>query len=76
MEKELEVVEISNKEYYIIKKIKHGDNVYFYLSNVVDDSDMLIRKANIQDEDLLLPLKDKNEFDMACTLIFSNLKRA
>lgn len=76
MEKELEVVVIENKEYYIIKEISHGDNIYLYLSNVENDDDMLIRKTTIENKDLIVPLQNKQEFDIACALMFSNQKRA
>lgn len=76
MEKELEVVEIDNKEYYVMKEITHGDNIYLYLSNVLDDDDMLIRKTTVQNRDLIIPLQNKQEFDIACALMFSSQKRA
>lgn len=76
MEKELEIVEIDNKEYYIIKEIPHGNNIYLYLSNVANDDDMMIRKTTSQDKDLIVPLSSKQEFDIACALMFSNQKRA
>lgn len=76
MEKELEIVEIDNKEYYVIKEIPHGNNVYLYLSNVTNDDDMMIRKTTSQDKDLIVPLSSKQEFDIACALMFSNQKRA
>lgn len=75
MEKELEIVEVDNKEYYIIKEIPHGDNIYLYLSNINNDDDMMIRKTS-QDRDLIVPLSSKQEFDIACALMFSNQKRA
>lgn len=76
MEKELEIVEIDKKEYYIIKEIAHGNNIYLYLSNVDDDDDMMIRKTTNQDKDLIVPLSSKEEFDIACALMFSKEKRA
>ncbi len=76
MKKEFEVVNIDNKEYYILKEIAHGGNVYLYLSNVVDDDDMMIRKTSIQDKELIVPLDDTNEFNIACALMFSDKKRA
>lgn len=76
MNKELEIVEIDKKEYYIMKEIMHGDNVYLYLSNVVDDDDMLIRKTTVQDRELIVPLQNKQEFDIACALMYSSQKRA
>lgn len=76
MEKELEIIEIDKKEYYIIKEIAHGDNIYLYLSNVDDDDDMMIRKTTNQDKDLIVPLSSKEEFDIACALMFSKEKRA
>lgn len=76
MDKEVEIVEINNKKYYVMKEISHGENNYLYLSNVIDDDDMMIRKTTAQDREQLVPLSNKQEFDIACALMFSNQKRA
>ena len=71
MEKELEIIEIDNKEYYVMKEVVRGENVYFYLSNVNDFNDIMIRKSSSKERDLVTPLENKEEFDIACTLLFT-----
>lgn len=72
MEKELEIIEIDNKEYYVMKEVVRGENIYFYLSNVNDFNDIMIRKATSKENDLVIPLESKEEFDIACALLFTN----
>lgn len=71
MEKELEIIEIDNKEYYVMKEVVRGENVYFYLSNVNDFNDIMIRKSSSKERDLVIPLENKEEFDIACALLFT-----
>ena len=73
MEKELEVITIDDKDYVIIESVDHENNKYLYLSNVIDEEDTLIRKINKDDENKVLPLRDENEFELACNLLFKFL---
>jgi hypothetical protein len=72
MNKELEVVTIEDKEYTILKEKKHNDTTYFYLSNLNDEEDTLIRKSTKEDEDLLIPLSNDKEFDLAAGLLIKD----
>ena len=45
MEKELELITLGDKEYYILNEVKRNGTTYIYLSNVVDSDDTLIRKS-------------------------------
>lgn len=73
MEKELEVITIDDKDYVIIEEVDHENDKYLYLSNVIDEEDTLIRKINKDDTKTVLPLKDENEFELACNLLFKFL---
>jgi hypothetical protein len=73
MEKELEVITIDDKDYVIIEEVDHENDKYLYLSNVIDEEDTLIRKINKDDENKVLPLRDENEFELACNLLFKFL---
>lgn len=73
MEKELEVITIDDKDYVIIEEVDHENDKYLYLSNVIDEEDTLIRKINKDDNKTVLPLKDENEFELACNLLFKFL---
>ena len=56
---EVEIYSFDNKDYVLVTKI----DSYLYLSNEKDPRDMMIRKEDINDPDLLLPLED-DELDL------------
>lgn len=62
---EVEIYSFDNKDYVLIAKI----DSYLYLSNEKNPSDMMIRKEDINDSDLLLPLEDDEEFEKALLLL-------
>jgi len=70
MMKNLEILSIDGSDYYILKEILHNKVYYLYLMNVEDGNDMFIRKANEQNQDIVLPLDSDEEFDLACALLF------
>ena len=76
MEKEVEVITLGDKEYYILNEVKHNEVTYIYLSNVIDRDDTLIRKSSKDDEDMYIPLQSEEEFELACLLLFRNKKDA
>ena len=76
MEKEVEVITLGDKEYYILNEVKHNGVTYIYLSNVIDRDDTLIRKNSKDDEDMYIPLQSEEEFELACLLLFRNKKDA
>ena len=59
-----------NKEYLIIDKIKDNDNFYIYLMNKFDETDLVVRKEiiNEDDEHFLVGLKDEDEVEKALRL--------
>lgn len=68
MEKEVEVVEIDDKNYIVIKEATKDDKTFLYLSNINDEEDTLIRKLDIDDKNKVLPLENDEEFELACNL--------
>ena len=62
---EVEIYSFDNKDYVLVTKI----DSYLYLSNEKDPRDMMIRKEDINDTDLLLPLEDDEEFEKALLLL-------
>lgn len=63
------VVEIDNKEYYLIKQLFEADNCYCYFFNVENKHDMCIRKLIVKDgENYLVGLDDEEEFNFAMNL--------
>ena len=64
--KEIEVIEINNTNYIILKEVKHKDTSYLYLSNIDDEEDTMIRKL---EDDNIVPLASEEEFEIACNLL-------
>lgn len=69
MEKELEVVKIDDKDYAIIHEIEKDGKTFLYMSNVEDENDNMIRKIEPNNKDLILPLENDQEFELACGLL-------
>ena len=73
MSKELEYVELEDKENYVILKILEGTNKYVYLANIKDASDLVIRKLIVIDEqEILSGLDTDQEFNEAMELFKKN----
>lgn len=70
MNKELEVVEIDDKTYFILKEATSNNKTYLYLSNINDEEDTLIRKL---EDTNVLPLEDDKEFEVACNLFIKEI---
>jgi hypothetical protein len=72
MDKEVEIITIDNKDYAILKETETDSNTYFYLSNINDSNDIMIRKSSKEDNDLLIPLDNEKEFDLASSLLIKD----
>lgn len=73
MSKELEYVELEDKENYVILKILEGTNKYVYLANIKDASDLVIRKLIVIDgQEILAGLDTDQEFNEAMELFKKN----
>lgn len=64
---EIDVYTIDNKDYLLVDQIQE----FLYLSNAEDEEDMMIRKLDQLDEELLLPLDSDEEFEKALLLLTS-----
>lgn len=64
--RDVEVVDINDNTYIILKEVKHKETSFLYLSNINDEEDTLIRKS---DGDNLVPLASEEEFEIACNLL-------
>lgn len=62
---EVEIYSFDDKDYVLVTKI----DSYLYLSNEKDPRDMMIRKEDVNNPDLLLPLEDDEEFEHALLLL-------
>lgn len=66
----------NNKEYLILNEIKNGSDKYIYLVNTEDQKDFCIRKSLVNSEkEVLIGLKDEEEFRKALLLFNKNLKK-
>ena len=68
--RELEVIEIDDKSYLILKEIIKDNKTYLYLSNINDEEDTLIRKM---EDSNILPLENDKEFELACNLFIKEI---
>lgn len=60
---EMKVVELDDKEYYVVKEIKYNNKLYYFLINTEDKDDFQIRKVTEENNELfLLGLDDEEEF--------------
>lgn len=73
MEKEIEIIEIDEKEYCVINEVTYKEKTFLYLSNILDEEDTLIRKVSQEDKNTVVPLQDENEFEIACNLLCKNI---
>lgn len=73
MKKELEVIEIDEKEYCVINEVTYKEKTFLYLSNIQDEEDTIIRKVSPEDENIVIPLQDEKEFEIACNLLCKNI---
>lgn len=60
---EMKVVELDDKEYYVVKEIKYNNKLYYFLINTEDKDDFQIRRVTEENNELfLLGLDDEEEF--------------
>ena len=66
---ELEIIEIDNQEYYVLTELQGQTEKYLYLSNVNDEDDAFLRKADKNNSDIVIPLESDEELIEATTLL-------
>ena len=66
---ELEIIEIDDKEYYVLTELPGKEENYLYLSNVNDDEDVFLRKSDKTNPDIVIPLESDEELKEAATLL-------
>ena len=62
---EVTIFSFDDKDYMLLDQIHD----YVYLSNVDDRRDMMIRKVDPNDDEVLLPIEDDEEFEKALLLL-------
>lgn len=72
--KEVEVMTVGSKDYFIMKEvIDHGIS-YVFLSGVADPEDVMIRKSTPDNPDYYVPLENEEEYHLATLLLFQEAK--
>ena len=61
--------EIEGKKYMITNQAKDNNIVYYFLSNLEDNEDMMIKKAKENDLSMLYPLDNDGEVIHAIRLL-------
>ena len=60
---EMKVVELNNKDYYVVKEIVLNDILYYILINTKDKTDLQIRKISEENGEIfVLGLDNEKEF--------------
>lgn len=71
---ELEIIEIDNKEYYVLTELKGKSETYLYLSNKEDEEDTFLRKVDKNEPNTIIPLESEEEFEEATELLQEFIK--
>ena len=61
--------EIDGKEYMITNEVNDNDIIYYFLSNLEEKDDIMVRKSNKNDLTTLYPLDDIEEVTHAIDLL-------
>ena len=62
---QVKVYSFDNKKFVLVEQI----NNYLFLVNMKNSHDMMIRKENVEEPNVLLPLDDDDEFEYALQLL-------
>ena len=73
MIQEIEYFEIDGKEYMIAGEIDDNSMIYYFLINLNDKKDFILKKAVSNNADMLLPLDNEYEFDRTINLFKERL---
>ena len=61
--------EIDDKEYMITNEIEDNNLIYYFLSNLDEKEDIMIRKTKKDDPSILYPLDNVDEVEHAINLL-------
>ena len=67
---DIDVITLHDGDYYIIDSVIKDNIKYLLLSKIEDFENILIKKINLDNEDIVLPIESKKEFELACMLLF------
>ena len=69
---DVDTITINNKEYIILKEIINNNNHYCYLSNINDNSDIMIKKIIIENNEEYFINLTQDEFYLALNLFIKS----
>ena len=67
---DIDVITLHDGDYYIIDSAIKDNIKYLLLSKTDDFENILIKKIDLNNEDMVLPVESKSEFELACMLLF------
>lgn len=67
--KEVEIYNINDKEYMLLKKVEKNNDTYLYFSGIEEGNDYIIRKLDPEDSEMMIPLADEEEVKKAILLL-------
>ena len=70
--KDVEVITLEDRDYYVLNEVKYKDISYLYLSCKDDMKKTMIRKDV---DGVVVPLDDKKELELACGLLFKEAQK-
>ena len=70
--KDVEVITLEDRDYYVLNEVKYKDISYLYLSCKDDMKKTMIRKDV---DGVVVPLDDKKELELACGLLFKETQK-
>ena len=70
---EIEYFEIDGKEYMIAGEINDNSIIYYFLINLADKTDFMVKKAISDNAETLLPLDNEYEFNRTINLFRDKL---
>ena len=68
----VETFKFDDKEYLIAEEVTKGNINYYYLMNIKDPTDQLVKKSLKEDPNTLYPIDNDQEFDEAIELFNRN----
>lgn len=67
--REVEIYNINDKEYMLLKKVEKATDTYLYFSSIEEGNDYIIRKIDPTNPEMLIPLDSEDEVKKAILLL-------
>lgn len=67
--REVEIYNINDKEYMLLKKVEKATDTYLYFSSIEEGNDYIIRKLDPTNPEMIIPLDSEDEVKKAILLL-------